>query len=69
MKVLNRIKQIFSRGSVFIYGSLNGQIARKHKKSGNVQFILWYAGTQGHKEDLWHDFDKSWWGLFEPSNQ
>jgi hypothetical protein len=54
--------------SAFIYGSLNGQVARKHKKNGNVQFILWYAGTQGHTEDYWHNFDKSWWELFEHSH-
>jgi hypothetical protein len=54
--------------SVWVYGSCNGRIARKHKIKGNVQFILWYAGTQGHKEDFWHDFDKSWWELFEHSH-
>lgn len=78
---MNWIKRIFSKKartkqcdihgvseSAFIYGSLNGRIARKHKKNGNVQFILWYAGTQGHDEDFWHDFDKSWWSLFEHSH-
>ena len=39
--------------------------ARRHRKNGNVQFLLWPAGEQGHRVDYWHDFDSSWWNTFE----
>lgn len=50
----------------WIYGYCRDRIARKHKKEGNVQFILWEKGQQGHKEDYWHDFDSYWWNEFTP---
>ena len=49
---------------VWVYGACNGLIARKHSKKGNVQFVLWKAGEQGHEEDFWIDFDQSHWPLF-----
>ena len=51
--------------SVWEYGTCKGRIARRHKIKKNVQFILWYAGTQGHEKDFWHNFDPSWYELFE----
>lgn len=42
--------------------------ARRHKKKGNVQFVLWKAGQQGHLQDYWHDFDQSWWPTFKRPN-
>lgn len=41
-------------------------VARRHRRKGNVQFVLWKAGEQGHTEDYWHDFDSSWWPSFKP---
>lgn len=61
------------RVSAFVYGTCKGRYARKHKRKGNVQFILWKKGDQkyvdgiGHTEDKWHDFDSSWWSGFEHS--
>lgn len=55
------------------YGKCNGKKARRHKKNGNVQFILWHKGDQkevdgvGHLEDKWHNFAKSHWPNFRPS--
>ncbi|OIR11010.1 hypothetical protein GALL_71810 [mine drainage metagenome] len=46
------------------YGQVEGRRARRHRNNGNVQFVLWEAGSQGHHEDFWHDFDPSWWPLF-----
>ena len=46
----------------------NNQTARRNRKLGNVQFVLWKAGEQGHSEDYWHDFDRSWWPTFKHSN-
>ena len=51
--------------SVFEYGTCSNRQARKHKLKGNVQFVLWKKGEQGHKKDYWHNFDSSWWSQFE----
>ena len=48
------------------YGSLRGQVARRHRKNGNVQIVIHYAGCAGHTEDYYHDTHKSWWNEFEP---
>lgn len=50
---------------VWEYGTCANKLARKHKLKGNVQFILWKAGEQGHKKDYWHNFDPSWWVQFK----
>lgn len=58
------------RVSAYFYGTCNNRYARKHKRHGNVQFILWKKGDQkyingvGHTDDVWVDFDKSWWDSF-----
>lgn len=46
------------------YGVCNGRPARRSVKRGNVQFVLWEAGEQGHAVDCWHNFDSSWWPKF-----
>lgn len=38
--------------------------ARKSVEHGNVQFVMWKAGEQGHKEDWWIDFHPYWWPSF-----
>jgi hypothetical protein len=55
----------FEKQSEWIYGTCKGRPARKHRKKGNVQFVLWKAGEHGHKEDFWHDFHRDWWERFE----
>ncbi len=50
---------------IWDYGTCNDRPARKHKIKGNVQFVLWKAGEQGHKKDYWHNFDSSWWVQFK----
>ena len=50
------------------YGTCNNMPARKHKIKGNVQFILWKTGEQGHKEDYWINFDSSHYSNFKPNN-
>lgn len=52
---------------VWVYGVCNGRKARRDKKSGRVQFIMWKAGEQGHKKDCWLDFDSTWWSQFRES--
>lgn len=36
--------------------SYGTRVARRHRVTGEVQFVLWNAGEQGHKEDYWHRF-------------
>lgn len=48
----------------YVYGLCNGIKARKHKKAGNVQFILWKAGEMNNQDPIWHDFDSSHWHNF-----
>lgn len=50
------LTNIFKKKSTWIYGTCNNRPARKHRKKGNVQFVLWKAGEQGHKEDFWINF-------------
>lgn len=58
---------------VWQYGTLHvptldkPTIARRHRRTGAVQFVLWKAGEQGHRDDYWHPFDKSNWELFVPN--
>ena len=56
----------FKKKPEWIYGTCNGKHARRHRKKGNVQMLLWPAGERGHKEDYWHNFDSSWWPQFQP---
>jgi cysteinyl-tRNA synthetase len=50
----------------YTFGSIGDTPARKNNKTGEVQFVLWKAGEQGHKEDYWIRFDSSWWSQFKP---
>jgi hypothetical protein len=52
------------KGDVWDYGTCNKQLARKHIIKGNVQFVLWKQGQQGHKKDFWYDFYSDWWPGF-----
>jgi len=38
--------------------------ARRHRRTGEVQCVLWKAGEQGHTVDFWHEIDPSWWNTF-----
>jgi len=59
---------MLTTNSIWQYGTCNGVTARKHLSAGNVQFVLWEAGQQGHKEDFWHNFDCTWWPEFKPNS-
>ena len=43
--------------------------ARRHRKTGDVQFVLWEAGQQGHTEDYWINFSSFWYHTFKPDKQ
>lgn len=60
----------FKRKPEWEYGTAGpgDRPARRHAKNGNVQFVLWKAGQQGHARDYWHNFDSSWWPTFKRSN-
>jgi len=44
--------------------------ARRHRLTGEVQFVLWRRGQrQGehlYTADYWHAYDRSWWKNFRP---
>lgn len=52
---------------VWEHGTCNNLPARRNKLHGNVQFVLWKAGEQGHQKDFWINFDRSWWVEFKPT--
>lgn len=59
------------RASNYVYGRCNGRLARRHKLSGEVEFILWKKGDrQGdhvYTDNFWCRFDPSWWDQFVPA--
>lgn len=54
---------------IWIRGTCNGRVARKHRIFKNVQFILWKQGEQGHKKDFWVNFDTYWYKFFLQDNK
>jgi hypothetical protein len=56
---------IFKNLSPYEYGNLKNTIARRHRRNGNVQFVLFKAGEQGYKEDFWIDYHSDWWPYFK----
>jgi hypothetical protein len=50
----------------WVYGECNGRVARRHRRKGIVQVILWKPGEQGFADNFWHAMDSSWWAQFEP---
>ena len=57
--------KLFKKKPEWVYGTCNNTLARKHRKKGNVQMLLWPAGQQGHKVDYWHNFGAGWETLFK----
>ena len=62
-KIKSTIRKIFHIQE-YEYGYVKQTRARRNRFTGEVQFVLWKAGEQGHNEDYWHKFDSSWWPLF-----
>lgn len=51
----------------YTYGKIHRKLdnhitepARLDNKTGEVQFILWKAGEQGHEKDFWHNMGDGW---------
>ncbi len=66
LKIPEKPKSVFAKYfDVWEYGICKERNARRHKKKKNVQFVLWKAGEQGHKEDYWINFDSYWWNEFK----
>lgn len=70
MNAVAKMKALLTdSGYPWEYGTVNltfGEVkARRHMWNGNVQFVLWSAGEQGHKEDYWHDMNSFWWPEFK----
>lgn len=68
--LLRQLVDIRKQSDIWEYGKLNNLYARRHKKKGNVQFIIFHKGDQkyvdgiGHKSHKWIDFNSTWWKNF-----
>lgn len=40
--------------------------ARLNMRTGRVEFVLWKAGEQGHKQDFWYEMGYGWELQFKP---
>lgn len=63
----------FFRKDQYVYGDIMEPIKGKkdgehriNKKTGDLEFVLWKAGEQGHKEDFWHRMGSGWINYFVP---
>lgn len=51
----NLFQWIRLRGKpLYEYGQCHERRARRNRLTGDVEFVLWKAGEQGHTEDYWH---------------
>lgn len=57
---------LFKRKPLYEYGHVSDIPARRNRKTGEVQFVLWKAGEQGHQQDFWHKFGDGWEKRFVP---
>lgn len=60
------LASLFKPDYIWEYGECRERKARRHKLSGNVQFVIWQAGEHGHTSDYWVDFNSWWWKEFKP---
>jgi len=75
-RILRFVLRIFHK-SAWEYGTcttdgmagIQTRVARRHRCTGAVQFVLWKIGDkQGnytYTEDYWHNYDDSWWPNFK----
>lgn len=73
-EVYTRWRKAHPKPRQWIYGTLQrpelklpSRPCRKDPKTGEVQFILWWAGQQGHTEHYWIATDPYWWKYFVPN--
>lgn len=65
MKLWLLIQSIFKPDIVWEYGMCSGKIARKHKITGKVQYLLWRRERNDqYDRDYWCDMSDSWWHRF-----
>jgi len=57
----------FFGGLKYERGVCKGMLARRNRRTKEVQFVLWKSGQHGHTSDYWIAFDKSHWSHFDPS--
>ena len=41
-------------------GEIRSGRYRKNNKDGEVEFVLWHEGEQGHKKPYWHRMGDGW---------
>lgn len=68
MKIPSWLRRILNleEPAIYEYGVLYGGRARRVVRTGEVQFVLWKAGEQGHLVDFFCRADQSHWPNFEP---
>jgi hypothetical protein len=60
-------REPYEYGYVCIITELRtGQRARRHRYTGEVQFVLWHAGEQCHTTDYWYPMGDGWANYFIP---
>ena len=61
------IRPTYEYGYVCVITELRtGQRVRRNRHTGEVQFILWKAGEQGHVTDCWYRIGDGWANYFIP---
>lgn len=61
-----KLFDLFKRKPLYEYGHVSDTPARRNRTTGEVQFVLWKAGEQGHQQDYWHKFGDGWEKQFVP---
>ncbi len=61
-----KLLDLFKRNPLYEYGHVGDTPARRNRMTGEVQFVLWKAGEQGHQQDYWHKFGDGWEKRFAP---
>ena len=46
----------------YIYGTIQDRkgVVRLNNKNGDIEFVLWKAGEQGHRFDCWYRMGDGW---------
>lgn len=62
---ITAVVNLLGRIRIWEHGRCRDRPARRDRITGEVQFVLWKAGEQGHQQDYWHRFDSYWWDQFK----
>lgn len=60
------LKKLFQKKDPWIYGTCNGEKARKHKKSGRVESYYFVRHNMASYTEKWVSMNYWWWDQFVP---